>query len=105
MATVQALPKDVSRLGQEVKLFGKWETHGYVLQNPSNHGRRFNSRLRIEVKDISLHDYIQIHHAVYLPHTAGRYAKKQFKKAQMPIVERLVDRYGSTAAIARRRSR
>jgi small subunit ribosomal protein S5e len=27
-----------------------------------------------------------------LPHTAGRYAKKQFKKAQMPIVERLVDR-------------
>ena len=40
-------------------------------------------------------DYIQIRHAVYLPHTAGRYAKKQFKKAQMPIVERLVDRYVS----------
>lgn len=49
----------------------------------------------IEVKDISLTDYIQIRHAVYLPHTAGRYAKKQFKKAQMPIVERLVDRYTS----------
>ena len=46
----------------------------------------------IEVKDISLTDYIQVRHAVYLPHTAGRYAKKQFKKAQMPIVERLVDR-------------
>ena len=46
----------------------------------------------IEVKDISLADYIQIRHAVYLPHTAGRYAKKKFKKAQMPIVERLVDR-------------
>ena len=44
------------------------------------------------MKDISLQDYIQIRHAVYLPHTAGRYAKKQFKKAQMPIVERLVDR-------------
>jgi hypothetical protein len=44
------------------------------------------------VKDISLTDYIQVRHAVYLPHTAGRYAKKQFKKAQMPIVERLVDR-------------
>jgi hypothetical protein len=56
-------------------------------------------QFRIEVKDISLHDYIQIHHAVYLPHTAGRYAKKQFKKAQMPIVERLVDRYGSTETI------
>ena len=47
----------------------------------------------IEIKDISLTDYIQIRHAVYLPHTAGRYSKKQFKKAQMPIVERLVDRY------------
>ena len=47
----------------------------------------------VEVKDISLTDYIQVRHAVYLPHTAGRYAKKQFKKAQMPIVERLVDRH------------
>jgi len=46
----------------------------------------------VEVKDISLTDYIQIRHAVFLPHTAGRYAKKQFKKAQMPIVERLIDR-------------
>lgn len=50
----------------------------------------------VEVKDISLTDYIQVRHAVYLPHTAGRYAKKQFKKAQMPIVERLVDRYACT---------
>jgi hypothetical protein len=41
-----------------------------------------------------LTDYIQTRNAVYLPHTAGRYAKKQFKKAQMPIVERLVDRCG-----------
>ncbi|TFY53799.1 hypothetical protein EVG20_g9964 [Dentipellis fragilis] len=73
MAAVQILPKDVSKLGQEIKLFGKWETQD------------------VEVKDISLTDYIQIRHAVYLPHTAGRYAKKQFKKAQMPIVERLVD--------------
>jgi len=47
----------------------------------------------VEVRDMSLTDYIQLRHAVYLPHTAGRYAKKQFKKAQMPIVERLVDRY------------
>ncbi|KAI0051802.1 40S ribosomal protein S5-1 [Auriscalpium vulgare] len=73
MAAVQTLPKDISKLGAEVKLFGKWETQD------------------VEVKDISLTDYIQIRHAVYLPHTAGRYAKKQFKKAQMPIVERLVD--------------
>lgn len=44
------------------------------------------------VKDVSMLDYIQIRHPVWVPHTAGRYAKKQFKKAQMPIVERLVDR-------------
>ena len=49
--------------------------------------------------DISLADYIQIRHAVYLPHTAGRYAKKQFKKAQMPIVERLVDRCALSARL------
>ena len=55
----------------------------------------------VEVKDISLTDYIQVRHAVYLPHTAGRYAKKQFKKAQMPIVERLVDRYAYTMSYRR----
>ena len=51
----------------------------------------------IAVNDISLADYFQTRHAVYLPHTVGHYAKKQFKDAQMPIdahpiVERLVDR-------------
>ena len=55
----------------------------------------------VEVKDISLTDYIQVRHAVYLPHTAGRYAKKQFKKAQMPIVERLVDRCVPPIALPR----
>ena len=29
--------------------------------------------------------------AVYLPHTAGRYAAQRFKKAQCPIVERFVN--------------
>jgi small subunit ribosomal protein S5e len=56
----------------EVKLFGKWATND------------------VDVKDISLADYIQVRSPVYLPHTAGRYASKQFRKAQMPIVERLV---------------
>ena len=28
---------------------------------------------------------------VYLPHTAGRYQAKRFRKAQCPIVERLVN--------------
>lgn len=36
-------------------------------------------------------DYISLRNAVYTPHTAGRYANKQFRKAQMPIVERLVN--------------
>jgi small subunit ribosomal protein S5e len=30
MATVQTLPRDVSKLGQEVKLFGKWDTQEFV---------------------------------------------------------------------------
>jgi small subunit ribosomal protein S5e len=63
------------------------------VANDADHDLSSNS---VEVKDISLTDYIQVRHAVYLPHTAGRYAKKQFKKAQMPIVERLVDRYITT---------
>jgi small subunit ribosomal protein S5e len=46
----------------------------------------------VEVKDISLTDYVQVRNAILLPHTAGRYAAKQFRKAQMPIVERLVNR-------------
>ncbi|KAG8948508.1 ribosomal protein S5 [Tulasnella sp. 424] len=56
-----------------VRLFGKWDPQ------------------EVEVKDISLTDYIQIRNAVYLPHTLGRYQARQFKKAQMPIVERLVN--------------
>ncbi|KAG7529741.1 hypothetical protein FFLO_05430 [Filobasidium floriforme] len=74
MATA-TLPSDVNKVAQEgtVKLFGRWNTND------------------IEVKDISLVDYINVQHAVYVPHTAGRYAKKQFAKGRMPIVERLVN--------------
>ncbi|KAK9897541.1 40s ribosomal protein s5-1 [Cystobasidium minutum MCA 4210] len=73
MATL-GLPKNIEALANEgsVKLFGKWETAD------------------VDVKDISLSDYVQVRHAVYLPHTAGRYNAKQFRKSQMPIVERLV---------------
>lgn len=31
MATVATLPKDISKLGQEIKLFGKWETQECAL--------------------------------------------------------------------------
>ncbi|PWN95488.1 ribosomal protein S7 [Tilletiopsis washingtonensis] len=71
------VPKDIAAVSLpnqgSVKLFGKWDAS------------------EVEVKDISLTDYISLRNAVYVPHTAGRYASKQFKKAQMPIVERLVN--------------
>jgi small subunit ribosomal protein S5e len=59
--------------GAEIKLYGKWT---------------FDD---IEVSDISLEDYIACKtvNAVYLPHTAGRYQKKRFRKASCPVVERL----------------
>jgi len=39
----------------------------------------------------TIQDYIACKgdHATYLPHTAGRYQKKRFRKASCPIVERL----------------
>merc|ERR1712096_414791 len=60
---------------QDIKLFGKW--------NPDD----------VQVSDISLTDYIAVKekNAVFLPHTAARYALKRFRKAQCPIVERLVN--------------
>ncbi|XP_030377426.1 40S ribosomal protein S5a-like [Scaptodrosophila lebanonensis] len=57
----------------EIKLFGRWSCDD------------------VTVNDISLQDYISVKEkfARYLPHTAGRYAAKRFRKAQCPIVERL----------------
>ena len=49
---------------------------------------------QVQVSDISLADYIAVSpakHATFLPHTAGRYAVKRFRKAQCPIVERLTN--------------
>lgn len=58
----------------EIKLFAKWSLD------------------EVEVSDISLADYIAVKgkHSNYLAHTAGRYQRKKFRKAQCPIVERLV---------------
>merc|ERR1712107_342389 len=57
----------------EVKLFGKWPCED------------------VQVSDMSLQDYIAVKekYARYMPHSAGRYAAKRFRKAQCPIVERL----------------
>ncbi|RWW71943.1 hypothetical protein BHE74_00020267, partial [Ensete ventricosum] len=49
---------------------------------------------KMQVSDISLADYIAVtppKHATYLPHTAGRYSVKRFRKAQCPIIERLTN--------------
>ena len=45
----------------------------------------------VDISDLSLEDYIAVNkkNCVYLPHTAGRYARKRFRKAQCPVTERL----------------
>lgn len=67
------IPKDVQDAQNSVKLFNKWSYDD------------------VTVKDISLTDYIQIRSPVFVPHTAGRYASKRFRKANCPIIERLTN--------------
>ena len=61
----------------EVKLFNKWSYDD------------------VTIGDISLADYLSVKQKprfqTYLPHTAGRYNVKRFRKAQCPIVERLTN--------------
>jgi len=56
----------------EIKLFGKWTFHD------------------VEVKDPGLKRYICLK-PVFLPHTEGRHEHKRFGKADVPIVERLIN--------------
>jgi len=61
----------------EIKLFDKW---------------RYDE---VTVSDISLQDYIAVKqktkYHLYVPHSAGRFNSKRFKKAQCPIVERVTN--------------
>ncbi|KAK8814802.1 40S ribosomal protein S5e [Blastocystis sp. ATCC 50177/Nand II] len=59
----------------EIKLFGKWT---------------FSD---VEVADLALKDHLAVtpKNATYLPHTAGRYQLKRFRKGQCPLVERLTN--------------
>eukprot|EP00178_Gracilaria_changii_P025635 TRINITY_DN78929_c0_g1_i1.p2 TRINITY_DN78929_c0_g1~~TRINITY_DN78929_c0_g1_i1.p2 ORF type:complete len:196 (+),score=35.45 TRINITY_DN78929_c0_g1_i1:3-590(+) len=58
----------------EVKLFGKWSYEG------------------VEVKDIALGDYMTVNSKkIFLPHSAGRWNVKRFRKAQCPLVERFTN--------------
>merc|ERR1712183_925127 len=59
----------------EIKLFNRWSCED------------------VHVQDMSLQDYIAVKDkfARFLPHSAARFASKRFRKAQCPIVERLVN--------------
>lgn len=63
------------QVATQPKLFGKW------------------SYSDIKINDICFQDYISVTKSesqVYVPHTAGRYQVKRFRKRECPIVERLV---------------
>jgi small subunit ribosomal protein S7 len=67
--------------GEEIKLFEKWSFEG------------------IEVGDPGLKRYISLK-PVYVPHSMGRHEHRKFRKAEVNIVERLVNnlmRPGSSA--------
>ena len=57
----------------EIKLFGKWNYKGVIVRDPS------------------LKKYISLK-PVFLPHTGGRHERRRFGKAEVPIVERLMNR-------------
>eukprot|EP00493_Phyllostaurus_siculus_P013270 UN13465 len=70
MAVVEPVP------GGDVKLFNRWTFED------------------VQVTDISLNDYLAVtsmKHYTFLPHSAGRYSAKRFRKAQCPIIERLTN--------------
>ena len=69
----------------EIKLFGKWSCD------------------EVNVSDMSLQDYIACKEkfAKFLPHSSGRYAAKRFRKAQCPVVERLVRKQAVTVVFIR----
>jgi len=66
---------------EEIRLFEKWSFNG------------------VEVKTLGLKRYISLK-PVYVPHTMGRHEHKKFRKAEVNIVERLINnlmRPGSSA--------
>lgn len=50
----------------------------------------------VKVRDMGLARYISLK-KVLVPHTMGRHAKKRFGKAEVPIVERLINKMMRTA--------
>jgi len=58
---------------REIRLFGKWSYDGIIVRDPS------------------LKKYISLK-PVFLPHTGGRHEHRRFGKAEVPIVERLMNK-------------
>ena len=58
---------------EKIKLFGKWDYDN------------------IEIRDPGLKKYISLK-PVWLPHTGGRHEHRRFGKAEVPIVERLINK-------------
>ena len=71
---------------QEIKLFGKWSFEG------------------IEVTDPGLKRYISLS-PVYVPHSMGRHEHGRFRKAEVNIVERLVNNLMRPGRSAGKKSR
>merc|ERR1711907_403681 len=73
--SLQQTPDKVTMSATEIKLFNK-----YAFDE-------------VQVNDMALTDYIacKANNAVFLPHSAGRWHKKRFKKAQCPIIERITN--------------
>ena len=64
-----------SHFENDPKLFGKWDYKEIKITDPC-----FTDYIALEATKAQ----------VWVPHTAGRYQVKKFRKAQCPIVERLV---------------
>ena len=57
----------------EIKLFGKWDYNNIIVRDPG------------------LKRYICLK-PVFLPHTGGRHEHRRFGKAEVPVVERLINK-------------
>lgn len=73
-------------MAEEAKLFGKWSFSG------------------IEVNDLGLKRYVSLR-PIYAPHSMGRHEHGRFRKAEVNIVERLVNNLMRPGAAAGKKAR
>jgi len=72
---VAEIAEEAKTFNTQFKLFGKYDYS------------------EVKIDDICFKDYIAVSNIksqVFVPHTAGRWQAKKFRKAQCPVVERLV---------------